>query len=116
MLLENWVTTDNGAKPKTWNNLIDILSEIEELQPLMDEIQQNLIEEGVTLIGVYKFSYVYMLYICMYLCMHICTVFTRMEAWVFISYKQFLARHLDEPFLHFTQAFIYFRVLNHMFI
>ena len=66
-LLENWVTTDNGAKPKTWNNLIDILSEIEELQPVMDEIKQNLIEEGVTLVGVYKFSYVYILFMYAYM-------------------------------------------------
>ena len=88
-LLEDWVTTDNGAKPKTWNSLIDILSEIEELQPVIDEIKQNLIGEGVTLVGVYKFSYVYIyIYIYIYIC---CThvwmyaymycIYTRMEAW-----------------------------------
>ena len=44
---------------------------------------------------------------CMYL--YINTVFIRIEAWVFIFYKQFLTKHLYEPFLHFIQVSIYFQ-------
>ena len=39
-------------------------------------------------------------------------MFIRMEVQAFSSYKQFLTQHLYKPFLHFTQAFIYFRALN----
>ena len=39
-----------------------------------------------------------------------------MEAQAFISYKQFLTQHLYKPFLNFTQAFIYFRALNCVYI
>ena len=40
------------------------------------------------------------------------TLFIRIEAQVFISYKRSLTQYLYEPFLHFTQALIYFTALN----
>ena len=40
------------------------------------------------------------------------TVFIRIEARAFISYKWLLTRLLYEPPLHFTWAFISLRVLN----
>ena len=69
-LLEDWVTTDNGVKPKTWEKLIEVLSDIEELQPVIEEIKQKLISEGVTLVGVYEgifmYMHAYVIYVCMY--------------------------------------------------
>ena len=53
-LLEDWATTDNGAKPKSWRNLLDILSEIEELEEVVDEIEACLISEGAVLDGTYS--------------------------------------------------------------
>ena len=43
---------------------------------------------------------------------HTHTVFIRIEIQAFISYKWLLTRCLYEPLLHFTWAFISFRVLN----
>ena len=51
-------------------------------------------------------------FVWMYVCIYICTVFIRIEARAFISYKRLSTRHLYEPFLHFIQAPIHFRVLN----
>ena len=58
-LLEDWVTTDNGVKPKTWEKLIEVLSEIEELEPLIEDIKQCLMSEGVSFDG---------MYVCLYVC------------------------------------------------
>ena len=57
------------------------------------------------------------LHVCIYVCAHaccfrMCTIFIRIEAQVFISYKWLSTRSLYEPFLQFTWAFISFRVLN----
>ena len=85
-LLEDWVTTDNGAKPKTWRRLIEALSEIEELEPVMDYIKQKLMSEGVTfectyvsmhvcMAGMYVCTYVCIyvyMYVCMYICIYVC--------------------------------------------
>ena len=59
-LLEDWVTTDNGVKPKTWRNLIEVLSEMEELEPVIEEIKQGLMSEGVT------FNGMCVVYVCTY--------------------------------------------------
>ena len=46
-LLEDWITTDNGVKPKTWEKLIEVLSEISSLAMVTKEIKQCLHQEGV---------------------------------------------------------------------
>ena len=46
-LLEDWVTTDNGVKPKTWEKLIEVLSEISSLAMVTKQIKQCLYQEGV---------------------------------------------------------------------
>ena len=46
-LLRDWVTSDNGMKPKTWEKLIEVLSEISSLAMVTKEIKQCLYQEGV---------------------------------------------------------------------
>ena len=46
-LLEDWITTDNGAKPKTWEKFIEVLSEISSLAVVTKQIKQCLCQEGV---------------------------------------------------------------------
>ena len=46
-LLEDWVNTDNGVKPKTWKKLIEVLSEISSLAMVTKQIKQCLYQEGV---------------------------------------------------------------------
>ena len=41
-LFEDWLTTENGAKPKIWQTLLDKLKEIEELHTVTDDIIENL--------------------------------------------------------------------------
>ena len=55
-LLEDWATTDNGVKPKTWEKLIEVLSEISSLAMVTKEIKQCLCHEGV-LRGTYINTY-----------------------------------------------------------
>ena len=43
-LFEDWLTTDNGAKPKIWQTLLDKLKEIEELSSVTENITERLIE------------------------------------------------------------------------
>ena len=50
-MLEDWATTDNGVKPKTWKNLVKVLSEIEDLEPVMEDVKQDLLSEGVIFDG-----------------------------------------------------------------
>ena len=52
-LLEDWVTTDNGVKPKTWRSLIEVLCDIDELEPVIEDIKRGLMSEGVTFNGTY---------------------------------------------------------------
>ena len=47
VLLEDWVTTDNGVKPKTWEKLIEVLSEISSLAMVTKQIKKCLQQEGV---------------------------------------------------------------------
>ena len=44
-------------------------------------------------------------YIYIYICKCVCTIFIRIEAVTFISYKWFLTQRLYETFLYFTQVF-----------
>ena len=46
-LLEDWISTDNGVKPKTWEKLIEVLSEISSLAMVTKQIKQCLYQEGV---------------------------------------------------------------------
>ena len=43
-LFKNWLTTDNGAKPKIWHTLLDKLKEIEELYGVTEDIIKKLIQ------------------------------------------------------------------------
>ena len=51
---------------------------------------------------VLKITGTFCLCLCIYTIIYVHTVFIRIEAWAFISYKRFLTRHLYEPFLYFT--------------
>ena len=50
-LLEDWVTSDNGVKPKTWKKLIEVLSEITSLTMVTKQIKQCLHQEGILVEG-----------------------------------------------------------------
>ena len=43
-LFKNWLATDNGAKPKIWQTLLDRLKEVENLQSGTDDIIKKLSE------------------------------------------------------------------------
>ena len=43
-LFKTWLATDNGAKPKIWQTLMDKLKEIEELGGVTEEIMKKLIQ------------------------------------------------------------------------
>jgi len=44
-LLEDWLSTGNGVKPKTWSKLVSVLKEIKELRNASQTIEQELIKE-----------------------------------------------------------------------
>ena len=46
-LLEDWLSTDNGVKPKTWSKLLSLLKEIRELKNVSLSIEQQLLKEGL---------------------------------------------------------------------
>ena len=46
-LLEDWICTDNGVKPKTWKKLMEVLSEISSLTMVTKQIKKCLHQEGV---------------------------------------------------------------------
>ena len=46
-LLEDWITSDNGVKPKTWEKFVDVLSQISSLAMVTKQIKQCLCQEGV---------------------------------------------------------------------
>ena len=52
-LIEDWISTDNGVKPKTWNKLIEVLSEIDELALATKQIKEALQGEGVPMNGTF---------------------------------------------------------------
>ena len=41
-LLKNWLITNNGAKPKTWSTLLEIVEEVDALVPARKEIIKDL--------------------------------------------------------------------------
>ena len=41
-LLRDWLSTDHGAAPKTWNTLIEALKEIDQLRTAVSEIERDL--------------------------------------------------------------------------
>ena len=43
-LFEDWLTTDNGAKPKTWQTLLNKLKEIQELYAATETITEKLMQ------------------------------------------------------------------------
>jgi len=47
MLLEDWFTTKNGVIPKTWEKLVEVLSDISDIAAATVEIKKLLSEEGV---------------------------------------------------------------------
>ena len=46
-LLQDWISTDNGVKSKTWEKLIEVLSEISSLAAVTKQIKKCLHDEGV---------------------------------------------------------------------
>ncbi|XP_065900704.1 uncharacterized protein [Dysidea avara] len=46
-LLENWLSTDKGASPKSWSKLIEILRQIKILTSTTEKIVQDLAKAGV---------------------------------------------------------------------
>ena len=46
-LMEDWLASDRGVKPKTWHKLVSVLKEIEELSSSVNSIEQHLLKEGL---------------------------------------------------------------------
>ena len=46
-LLKDWITTDNGVKPKTYEKFIEVLSQISSLAMVTKQIKQCLYQEGI---------------------------------------------------------------------
>ena len=46
-LLENWIESDHGAKPKTWTILVSVLKDINELKAASSEIEEELSKQGL---------------------------------------------------------------------
>ena len=46
-LLKDWITTDNGVKPKTWEKFIEVLSGIGSLAMVTKQIKECLYQEAV---------------------------------------------------------------------
>jgi len=44
-LLEDWLSTGNGVKPKTWSKLVSVLKEVRELKNASQTIEEQLIRE-----------------------------------------------------------------------
>ena len=42
ILLKDWLTTNNGVGPKTWETLLKQLKEVEELTASVEDIKKNL--------------------------------------------------------------------------
>ena len=46
-LMEDWLTSDRGVGPKTWDTLVSVLKEIKELSSSVTTIEQCLLKEGL---------------------------------------------------------------------
>ena len=42
-IMEYWLSTKHGARPKTWSTLLDKIREVEELTAVTDEIEKELL-------------------------------------------------------------------------
>ena len=64
-LLDEWIESDKGVTPKTWEKFIEVLSEISSLAMATKEIKQCLHQEGV-LGGEFMHTHYYIMvnYIC----------------------------------------------------
>ena len=79
-LLEDWLSSDRGVKPKTWKNLLKAIEEVEELQPVLHEMKEGLQSEGVTFESVCVCVCVCVclcvcmrVYMCVCVCVCVCT-------------------------------------------
>ena len=43
-LFEDWLSTNNGAKPKTWRTLLSKLEKVDSLKAVTEEIKEELIQ------------------------------------------------------------------------
>ena len=46
-LLEDWLSSNKGASPKSWSKLIEVLSQINSLTSTTEKIVEDLAEAGV---------------------------------------------------------------------
>ena len=46
-LMEDWLTSDRGVKPKTWHILVSVIKEVAELKSSAKSIEQHLLKEGL---------------------------------------------------------------------
>ena len=46
-LMEDWLTSDRGVKPKTWYMLVSVLKEVGELSAAAKSIEDSLVMEGL---------------------------------------------------------------------
>ena len=72
MLLDDWIGTENGRKPKTWLKFVEVLEEIGDCegQPLLDitaVVVQSLLSKGVLGGTVSVFACV-----CVFMCVCVC--------------------------------------------
>ena len=44
-LMEDWLTSDRGVGPKTWDKLVSVLKEVGELSSSVTTIEQRLLKE-----------------------------------------------------------------------
>ena len=47
MLLEDWFTSGNGVTPKTWDKLVEVLSDINDIAAATVQIKELLSDEGI---------------------------------------------------------------------
>ena len=53
-LFKDWLSTNNGSKPKIWQTLLHKLEEIEELCPVTRDIREKLIQMDSQVIWLYN--------------------------------------------------------------
>ena len=46
-LMEDWLTSDRGVGPRTWDKLVSVLKEVGELSSSVTTIEQRLVKEGL---------------------------------------------------------------------
>ena len=68
-LLEDWITSNKGVTPKTWERFVEVLGEIHSLAMVTKEIKQCLYQEGVLEGNYYAYVYTYV-----HIITEVCTV------------------------------------------